>query len=135
MWPRLRATLIMRWRPTSEPLRSDRFQYTPGKSLGSPDPTSFKGDTETGDGHAMTEALEQIAFELRTANLIARRDPENRSAPAAAWIIARRGVCQAGDSGTKEGGPVTAAAKDRVTLQGLRCADCTSAVPWPTCAH
>lgn len=53
------------------PLRSDRFQYTPGKSLGSPDPTSFKGDTETGDGHAMTEALEQIAFELRTANLIA----------------------------------------------------------------
>lgn len=81
------------------PLRSDRFQYTPGKSLGSPDPTSFKGDTETGDGHAMTEALEQIAFELRTANLIAyaailKTDPHTMMRTLRDEVSGRLGIAE-----------------------------------------
>lgn len=47
------------------------YPYHPGRSMGHPSQTAMCDAAESVDTRVQTNALEQIAFELRTANLLA----------------------------------------------------------------
>jgi hypothetical protein len=48
--------------------------YHPGQTMGSPTATSMADACDTVDARLLVNAIEQVAFELRTANLIAYAD-------------------------------------------------------------